>query len=130
MRELPILAFSSIPPGSPVTYRPGMPSAPPARVTSMIVLRTVAGASLGAVPVTARLEADAVDRASTSGSPDDLLDLLGQRGVLGEVDGLAAEALRLREALGDSCPRRSPPPRRAVGAECAAARPTGPAPAM
>jgi hypothetical protein len=44
----PSLAASSTAPGSPVTYRPGMPSYPATLVTSMIELRTVAGASWSA----------------------------------------------------------------------------------
>ena len=40
------LAFSSTPPGSSVTYRPGMPMAPPARVTSISEFSTVAGRSV------------------------------------------------------------------------------------
>ena len=56
-----------------------MPSAPPARVTSMIELSTVAGASLGVVAVAARFEADAVDRGVDLGLAEDLLDLVGER---------------------------------------------------
>jgi hypothetical protein len=41
----PILAGSSTAPGSPVTYKPGMPSFPAGRVMSMIELSAVAGAS-------------------------------------------------------------------------------------
>src|SRR4029453_18545978 len=41
----PTLAGSSTAPGSPVTYSPGMPSRPAARVMSMIEVHTVAGAS-------------------------------------------------------------------------------------
>src|SRR6266511_2280038 len=45
MDSEPTLAGSSTAPGSPVTYRPGMPSFPAERVMSMIELSTVAGAS-------------------------------------------------------------------------------------
>ena len=79
-----------------------MPSAPPARVISISEFSTVAGRStLGVVAVAARFEADAIDGAIHFRHADDLLDLLGQRGVLAEVDRLAAEALGLREPLGD-----------------------------
>ena len=42
----PTLAASSTPPGSPVTYSPGMPIAPPARVRSISEFSTVAGISV------------------------------------------------------------------------------------
>ena len=79
-----------------------MPSAPPARVTSMIWLSTVAGRStLALLAGAVGFEADAIDRAIDFRHADDLLDLLGQRGVLGEIDRFAAEALGLLEAIGD-----------------------------
>src|ERR1700753_1029003 len=87
----PTLAASSMPPGSPVTYRPGMPTAPPAAVTSISEFSTVAGASpriRAAVP--AGLETDRVHGRVDLGYAEDLLDLV--LGVaLGHVDGLAAE---------------------------------------
>lgn len=45
IERLATLAASSISPGPPVTYRPGIPGLPGAFVRSMIELRTVAGAS-------------------------------------------------------------------------------------
>ena len=79
-----------------------MPSEPPARVTSMIELSTVAGRStLASLPVAVGLEADAVDRAIDFRHADDLLDLLGQRGILLQIDDFAAETLGLLEAVGD-----------------------------
>src|SRR5437660_1390016 len=47
----------------------------------------------------AGLEADAVDSGVDLGHSEDLLDLVGDV-ALGDVDGLAPEALRLREPLG------------------------------
>ena len=49
--------------------------------------------------MTARLEAHAVDTAVHFGDAQDLRDLLGDRGALGNVNGLAAEAPRLGQAL-------------------------------
>src|SRR5919204_86225 len=68
--RLPTFAASSMPPGSPVTYSPGMPSWPPARVTSMIELSTVAGASWSAsFPWPRASKPTASTAASTSGTP-------------------------------------------------------------
>ena len=69
----PIFAASSTAPGSPVTYRPGMPSAPPAAVISISEFSTVAGASVaGVCAVPARLEPDGVDAAVNLGNAEDL----------------------------------------------------------
>src|SRR6202012_3191728 len=66
----PILAASSMPPGSPVTYRPGMPIAPPAAVTSISEFSTVAGASCAsALPCPRASKPTASTAASTSGTP-------------------------------------------------------------
>ena len=46
-----------------------------------------------------RFEADAIHRAVHHRLAEDLLDLLGQRGILAEIDDFAAEALRLRQTL-------------------------------
>ena len=54
---------------------------------------------MGAVAVALGLEADGVDRRVDHRLPDDLLDLVAQRGVLGQVDRLAAEAPGLRQPI-------------------------------
>ena len=71
-----------------------MPSAPPARVTAMIELSTVAGRSSGLLSLAVGLEADAIDGAIDLRHAEDLLDLLGERGVFAQIDGFAAEAAR------------------------------------
>ena len=91
-----------------------MPSVPPARVTSMIELSTVAGASCSAsVAVAAGLEADGVDAAVDLGHAEDLLDLV-LRVALGDVDRLAAEDARLLEPLRVQVADDDRPPRRAA----------------
>src|SRR5450759_3110428 len=95
----PIFALSSTPPGSPVTYRPGMPRAPPAAVIHQGVQHG-SGCLVGGIGAVAlRLEADGIDRAVHLGYPEDLLDLI--LGVaLRHVDGLAAEGAGLGQPLG------------------------------
>ncbi len=51
------------------------------------------------MPVPASLKPDAIDRRIHFRRPDDLRDLLGQRSVLLQIDGFAAEALGLRQPL-------------------------------
>ncbi len=58
----------------------------------------MAGASLALGAVAAGLETDGVDAAVDFRDAEDLLDLLG-RAALGQVDGFAAEAARLRQAV-------------------------------
>ena len=70
MPSMPVLALCSFAPGSSVTYRPGMPSAPPARVTSMIAFRTVAGCScLASLPWPWASKPTQSTAESTSGTP-------------------------------------------------------------
>ena len=49
----------------------------------------------------ASFEADAIDRAIDFGNPQDLRNLIAQEASFGDVDGFAAETLRLRQPLGD-----------------------------
>ena len=105
-----------------------MPSAPPARVTSIIELSTVAGPLAGVRAVPARLEADGVDGAVDLRHAEDLLDLVLRRRPCAEstVSQPKLRACASRSAF------RSPTITTAAPsscAECAAARPTGPAPA-
>ena len=65
----PSLAASSTAPGSPVTYRPGMPSLPAARVTPISEFSTVAGASPAPSPWPRASKPTQSTAASTSGSP-------------------------------------------------------------
>ena len=51
--------------------------------------------------VAARLEPHAVHAAIDFGNTDDLVDLLGERRAFPQIDGLAAEAFRLGEPLGN-----------------------------
>src|SRR5690606_25475280 len=51
--------------------------------------------NLGVLPLAVRFEADAVDRAVHLRNPDDLFDLLGKGGVLGQVDRFTAKAAGL-----------------------------------
>ena len=83
-----------------------MPSEPPARVTVMTSLSTVAGASPASWPVPAGLEPDRVHRGIDHRLAEDLLDPVGQRASLAQVDGLAAEAARPAPAVRRSCRRR------------------------
>ena len=107
-----------------------MPRAPPARVTSISELSTWPGASASAsCAVPAGLEADRVDGAVDLRLAEDLLDLV-LRVALGHVDGLAAEAAGLRESVGVEVADDHDGGARAADADAAAARPTGPAPAM
>ena len=96
----------------------------------MIEFSTVAGASwLGVRAVAARLEADGVDAAVDLGHAEDLLDLV-LRVALRDVDRSRSRTLR---ACASRSGIRSPTMTTAAPsswAECAAARPTGPAPAM
>ena len=129
MPSTPVLASSSTPPGSSVTYSPGMPMRPPARVTVHQRVQHRRGPlDARVVPVAARFEADAIDGVIHFGHADDLRDLVAERGFLPQIDRLAAEAARLREPLrdhvADDDDRRSQ-----QMARCRAARPTGPAPA-
>ena len=74
-----------------------MPSAPPARVSSISEFSTVAGCSFAAsCAVAVRLETHRVDGAVDLRLTEDLLDLV-LRVALRHVDGLAAEAAGLRE---------------------------------
>ena len=75
-----------------------MPILPPARVTSMTVFRTVAGAS-PAPFVPTGFEADGVNRRVHLGLSDDLCDLLLHI-ALRNVDRLAAEAAGLGQPFG------------------------------
>jgi len=72
------------------------------------------------------LEADGVDRRVDHRLPDDLLDLVAQRRVLGQIDRLAAEALGLRQPRGvhvtDDHHRRAQQLRRVGGREADRAR--------
>jgi hypothetical protein len=78
--------------------------------------------------VPAGLEADGVDRRVDLGDAEDLLDLV-LRVALGDVDRLAPERARRSRRSGiRSATITTAAPRNC--AECAAARPTGPAPAM
>src|SRR4029453_9512578 len=103
----PTLAGSSTAPGSPVTYSPGMPSFPAARVMSMMVLSTVAGASPWepswpwprASKPTQSTAASPPPAPPPRRAAEDLLELLAQVVVLGQVDRLAAEAGRLGQAF-------------------------------
>ena len=74
-----------------------MPSLPAARVTSISELSTTAGCSSPTVAL--GLEADRVDAAVDLGHAEDLLDLVGDRRVGGDVDRLAAERARLLQPL-------------------------------
>jgi len=107
MLSAPIFAASSTPPGSPVTYRPGMPIDPPARAISWSALSTVAGCSAPAsFAVTVCFESDAVYRAIHDLLAQNLLDLLRERGLLAQVDHFAAKALGLGQTLRNSYRRR------------------------
>ena len=63
-------------------------------------MRTAAGASRRVVSVRLCLEADRVDGSVNLRLADDLSDLVFERGVLGEVDGLVADSFDVGEALG------------------------------
>src|ERR1022692_1744893 len=55
----------------------------------------------GFFAVAARLKAHAIDCALHFWNSDDLLNLLGKRGVFPQIDNLAAEAFCLRQPLGN-----------------------------
>jgi hypothetical protein len=95
----PSLAGSSTAPGSPVTYKPGMPIRPAARVMSIIVLSTVACRSVAASsPWPRASNPTASTAASTSGTPR--ICSIWSRGVpFGDVDGFAAEGCGLGQAV-------------------------------
>ena len=81
---------------------------------------------LGVVSVAVGLETDAIDRAIHLRHAQDLLDLLGQRGVFAQIDRFAAEALGLLSRSGIMSPTiTTAAPKRWHAA--AQARPTGPA---
>ena len=82
---------------------------------------------IGVGTMTAGFEADRINRSIDFRHAQDLLDLI-LRLSLGDVDGLAAEAPRLREPLRDQVPTITTAPSNC--AEYAASTPTGPAPAM
>src|ERR1700684_1131593 len=69
----PTLPASSTAPGSPVTYRPGIPIAPPAAVTSMQELNT----GVGAVSWAACPETIVIHSGDDLGSPEELRELIG-----------------------------------------------------
>ena len=74
--------------------------APPARVTSMVALRTVAGVlgnSIRSMPP--GLKTDTVHRGVHFGFSHDLFDLLGQCGIFSQVDGFTAEGASLLQPL-------------------------------
>ena len=105
--------------------------APPARVTSMTEFSTVAGLlHARVVAVSVRLEADAIDRRIHHRVAHDLLDLLGERSILLQVDGFAAEALGLRQPLRNHVADDHHGRAQQLAGCRGGAKPTGPAPAM
>jgi hypothetical protein len=125
----PFFAASSTAPGSPVTYRPGMPSAPPAAVMSIRELSTVAGASWEAsLPCPRASKPTASTPQSTSGTPR--ICSICSAGEPFETSTVSQPKLR---AWASRCSFMSPTITTAAPSRCAeaaAARPTGPAPAM
>src|SRR6185437_15774684 len=120
----PSLAASSAAPGSPVTYRPGMPSLPAARVTSMIELSTVAGASWPeSEPWPRASKPTASTAASTSGTPR-----ICSIWSFGSPVDTSTVSQPMARALASRSSFRSPTMTTAAPSSCAdtaAARPTG-----
>ena len=125
--RVPVLASASAAPGSPVTYRPGMPSAPPARVTDMIEFSTAAGASppppwaLASKPT-----ASTAQSTSLTPSTSAIWSSRVASWLMSTVSQPKERACPRRSAL------RSPTMTTAAPSSCAeyaAASPTGPAPA-
>ena len=76
--------------------------APPARTNCHYRVQHGRGRSTrGIVAMAAGFEAHAIHRAIDFRHAQDLLDLLAQRGVLAQIHSFAAEALGLREPLGN-----------------------------
>ncbi|MNJ55868.1 hypothetical protein D3C77_513870 [compost metagenome] len=131
MLRLPIFAAASTAPGSSVTYRPGIPILPATRTTPINELSTVAGASClaPAWPWPRASKPTASTAQSTSGSPSRLA-ICSCSGVSWDRSAISkpwALAWARRTGLTSPTITTAAPSRRA---EAAAARPTGPAPAM
>src|SRR6266851_241048 len=123
--RFPRFAASSLAPGSSVTYRPGMPIAPAARVASISWLSTTAGSSFPPCPLASKPTQSTAQ--STSGtrkifSSCSLMEPLCERSIVSQPNEWACSSrARLKSAtITTAAPSRN--------AADAVASPTGPAP--
>ena len=128
--RLPCLSARSFAPGSSVTYRPGMPIAPAARVISIRLLSTTAGASttLPFAPCAFASKPTQSIAQSTSATPRTSATISPSRSCLVRSIGSKPTFLAWASRSWFMSPISTAAAPR-MRADAAAARPTGPAPA-